>query len=51
MVICWLKPAQIISQNQGDGLILRSEVDGQIIWVEGIKKTDGIVMAKNAGVE
>ena len=35
----------------GEGLILRSNVDGHTIWVEGTKLNDGKIIVKNAGVD
>lgn len=35
----------------GEGLILETQVKGQIIWVEGFKMPNGTIIAKNAGVK
>lgn len=35
----------------GDGLILHETVDGQTIWVQGIKRQDGTIWVTNAGVD
>ena len=35
----------------GEGLILRSQVNGQTIWVEGMKDLTGHIRVTNAGVD